>query len=154
MIHRLTFLSQHKVFTLRHRPCQQKSQYSITTSNQIGLIHLFPHSILWLKLRADKSQLFPSCLPQYKQTRSFTRLPSLTTRAGICKPMSRGRIHREGGGRWACVCMACVWRQYTGLPRAQTVILMRRMSNILLRPADNQTSLLETMFLLCRVKSS
>lgn len=52
MIHRLTCLSQHKVFTLRHRPCQQKkSQYSITTRNQIALIHLFPHSVLWLKLR-------------------------------------------------------------------------------------------------------
>lgn len=99
-MHCLTFLSQHIVLTLRRLPAEG-GPHSITTSNQIALIHLFPHSV------SDKSQLFPSCLPQYKHARSFTRPPSpLTGAGGFTNPTSRGRIHSEGGGRWrVCVCL-------------------------------------------------
>lgn len=125
VMHCLTFLSQHIVLTLRHLPAEG-GPHSIMTSNQIALIHLFPHSV------SNKSQLFPSCLPQYKHARSFTRPPSPTTGAGgFTNPTSQGRIHSEGGGRWrVCVCADRVWRQCASMPRAQTVIMVCCMSNI------------------------
>lgn len=116
------------------------------------MLYIWFFSLCGASNRTDKSRLFPSCLPQYKQTCSFTRQPSLTTRVGISKPMSWGRIHGEGGGRWACVCMACVWRRVCELAKSADSNLGVLHVKHLSRLANNHTSSLQTMFLLSSVK--
>lgn len=84
-------------------------------SNRPARVHPFPRVAPRLKLQAETSELFSIMSPSMQTD-------CLTTRAGICKPMSGGRIHSEGGGGWRrdgpCVRMACVWRRWPSAPTA------------------------------------
>lgn len=117
MIHCLTFLSQHIVLTLQH--CQQKRPRTPSQPVTSFLIlsqinHSFFHHV---SLNTNTHSPLQGC-PLWLLEQGF-----------INQCLEAGFIVREAADG-TCVCMACVWRQHMSLPRAQTVILVRCMSNI------------------------